>query len=171
MRIFLIGYMGAGKSTVGKIVARKLKMNFIDFDNYIETKEQKTISDIFSTEGEEKFRILEKKYLQDMITKDNVVISLGGGTPCFNNNMATIKQNGISIYIEMTSDALVKRLIGSPKKRPLIRKMNETELKSFIEENMKKRSIFYRQSNHIIKYKMQTPEELATEIICLVKTN
>lgn len=171
MRVFLIGYMGSGKSTIGKILARKLKMHFIDLDHYIETKEQKTIADIFNTEGEKKFRALEKKYLQDIITNNNTVISLGGGTPCFNNNMEIIKRNGISIYIKMTPDALVKRLINTKKKRPLIHKMSEPELKSFIETNLQKRDLFYSQSQHIIKYKMQSPEELANEIIRLIKTN
>src|ERR1051325_4222519 len=106
MKIFLMGYMGSGKSTIGKLLASKLHLNFTDFDDYIETWEKKTVADIFENEGEDKFRQLEHIYLKEIILKDNTVISLGGGTPCFNNNIEIINKNGISVFIEMDAAAL-----------------------------------------------------------------
>ncbi len=164
MKIFLIGYMGSGKSTVGKNLSEKLKLNFIDFDTYIEVKEKKPVSEIFEKQGEEKFRELEKKYLDEVIKNDDVVISLGGGTPCFNNNLETINKNGISVYLKMEVEALVKRLINAKRKRPLIKGMNEEDLKFFIEANLEKRNSFYNQSKHIVSAAKKSPGEIAEEI-------
>jgi|ERR1051326_9169529 shikimate kinase len=165
MKIFLLGYMGSGKSTIGKELAEKLKMDFIDFDTYIETKEKKSVSEIFEKEGEEKFRELEKKHLNEIIKKDNAVISLGGGTPCFNNNIETINKNGISIYLQMSVNALVKRLINAKRKRPLIKEMNEVDLKFFIATNLEKRISFYNQAKYIILSDKKSPEAISEEIM------
>ncbi len=168
MKVFLIGYMGSGKSAVGKKLAEKLKLDFIDFDDYIEKKSGKTISDIFESKGEEKFRSMEQKHLGEIIKKKNAVIALGGGTPCFNNNIELINKNGISLYIEMSADALVKRLIKARKKRPLIQGMNEVDLKIFVEANMEKRLPYYKQAKHTIKVEEQNIEKIAEEIIVLL---
>ena len=157
--------MGSGKSTIGKELAEKLKMDFIDFDTYIETKEKKSVSEIFEKEGEEKFRELEKKHLNEIIKKDNAVISLGGGTPCFNNNIETINKNGISIYLQMSVNALVKRLINAKRKRPLIKEMNEVDLKFFIATNLEKRISFYNQAKYIILSDKKSPEAISEEIM------
>src|SRR5688500_7926474 len=101
MKVFLIGFMGSGKSTVGKKLAQKMTLDFIDLDAYIEKQRQKTISYFFENFGEEKFREIERDALAELLEKDNVVISTGGGTPCFFDNMEKIKKNGISVYIEM----------------------------------------------------------------------
>lgn len=164
MKLFLIGYMGSGKSTVGKFLAQKLSSDFIDFDDYIEKKQGKTISEIFQTEGEKKFRELENESLKKLLVKKNTVISLGGGTPCFHNNMELINQNGTSVYIEMSVDALAKRLIKARKKRPLIEGMNEMDLRFFIAANLEKRLPFYLQAHHRIKSENQTAEQLAEKI-------
>src|SRR5437660_384427 len=101
MKIFLMGYMGSGKSAVGKCLAKKLNFYFIDFDDYVEKEAGKSVSEIFSNGGEKKFRELENKYLKKLLHINNAVVSLGGGTPCFYNNMELIKKNGISVYFEM----------------------------------------------------------------------
>ncbi|MBI4929392.1 MAG: shikimate kinase [Bacteroidetes bacterium] len=168
MKIFLTGYMGSGKSTVGKRLAEKLNLDFIDFDRHIEQEKGKTIAEIFDAEGEEKFRLLEREHLIKLLAKDNAVISLGGGSPCFHNNMEIINKNGTSVYIEMDAEALVKRLADSRNKRPLIRGMNEVDLKFFIETNLKKRQSIYRQAHHTIKVDKQNSDDLAAQIIKLI---
>jgi shikimate kinase len=144
-------------------------MNFIDFDSYIEEKEKKNIPDIFETEGEEKFRALEKKYLHEVIIEDNAVISLGGGTPCFHHNMEMIKRNGTSVYIEMEAASLAKRLVKAKKKRPLIQGMNEHELKIFVEANLRERRPFYEQADYVLEYRGQSPDEMADRVIDIIR--
>lgn len=156
--------MGSGKSTIGKLLSEKLKMKFIDLDKHIEQKSEKTITEIFSSDGEEKFRVMEQEYLNNLLQEDNAVISLGGGTPCFHNNIEFINKNGTSVYIEMNADALVKRLSQEKDKRPLIRNLNEVELKYFIEKNLEKRLPVYRQAHLSVATKNLNAEQVA-EII------
>jgi shikimate kinase len=161
MKIFLIGYMGSGKSTAGKKLAAKLGLSFLDLDEYIEKEYDKTITEIFDTEGEERFRELEHLYLKKVMTLDNLVISLGGGTPCFYNHMELINNNGISIYLKMSVDALANRLANAKKKRPLIQDMSEFDLKNFISANLTKREPFYLQAHYKVKAKNLNVDELA----------
>src|SRR4051812_30583922 len=121
MKIYLIGYMGSGKSTVGKQLADEMKLDFVDFDKYIEQEEKKSITAIFDQDREDKFRELEHKYLKKILPKDDCVISLGGGTPCFYNNIDLIKKSGTVVYLEMDVETLVSRLYEARNKRPLIR--------------------------------------------------
>jgi shikimate kinase len=169
MKIFLIGYMGSGKSTIGQLLSEKLGMDFIDFDKHIEQETGKTIPEIFDTEGEEKFRALEHEYLKNLLNKDHVVISLGGGTPCFHNNIELINKNGTSVYIEMSVDALLKRLSNARNKRPLIRNLNEVDMKYFIETNLEKRLPVYRQAHLSVCAENLSVEQLAEVIIQSVK--
>lgn len=150
MNIFLIGYMGSGKSTTGKILAKKLNMKFIDLDDIIERDEKKTIEDLFVKEGEIKFREIEHNYLKKTIKDKNIVLSLGGGTPCYYNNMELIKKNGISVYLKMSAGGLYNRLINSKKSRPLIKKMKNKDLKEFIESTLTDRKKYYEQADCII---------------------
>lgn len=168
MKLFLIGYMGSGKSTIGKKLAKKLKLSLIDFDGYIEKETGRTIGDIFEKEGEERFRLLEHDYLKAILYKDNTVISLGGGTPCFHNNIDLINENGTSIYIETNVDALVKRLSKAKHKRPLIKGMNEVDLRFFIEANLEKRNPVYRKAHYTVKVETQSIDEVADQIIQLI---
>ena len=149
--------MGCGKSTAGKLLAQKLHYDFIDFDSYIELETGKTIPVIFETEGEEKFRTLEHEYLKKILPLDKTVVSLGGGTPCFNNNMDLINKNGTSIYIELDVDSLTARLLRSRNRRPLIRGLDENALKTFIITNLEKRESVYRKAHHTIRTKNLRP--------------
>ena len=169
MKVFLIGYMGCGKSTVGRKLAEKLKLDYIDFDKHIEKERRKTISEIFDDEGEEKFRILEHEYLKKLFKKENVVIALGGGTPCFHDNIQLINKNGISVYLKMSSDTLLTRLSKEKNKRPLICDLNDVDLKNFIETHLKKRKAFYQKANHIIQSDHHTADNLAEKIIKLIR--
>ena len=164
MKLFLMGYMGSGKSTLGKLLAKKLKWNFIDLDKYIEKQTGKKIASIFEKDGEVRFREIEHECLKKLLNKDNIVLALGGGTPCFHNNINLINQNGISVYLEANIDTLTERLIKDKNKRPLIWDLNKTELKYFIKTNLKKRIFFYKKANLSINVKNQTVKELIYDI-------
>ncbi|NVO03809.1 MAG: shikimate kinase, partial [Bacteroidetes bacterium] len=134
MRIFLIGFMGCGKSSFGKRLANKLGLSFVDLDIEIETSKGRSVSEIFALEGEKVFRCYETETLIQNTEKDNLIISTGGGTPCFNENMDLINSKGISIYLKMSSESLLHRLVNSKKERPLIKSMTYFELKKFISD-------------------------------------
>ena len=161
MKIFLIGYMGSGKSTAGKKLAAKLGMEFYDLDEYIEKEYGKTIEEIFDSEGEEKFRDMEHNALKAFLEKDNIILSAGGGTPCFYDNMDLMNDHGVTIYIKMSVDSLAHRLVNAKKKRPLIRDMSEFDMKNFIATNLEKREPFYLQAQYKVKGKDLDIDELA----------
>jgi len=164
MKIYLIGYMGSGKSTIGKLLSDQLKLDFIDLDKYIEHETGKSITEIFAQNGEAGFRVMEHDYLKKVVTKDNMVVSLGGGTPCFHNNIDLINKNGTSVYLDVDLDVLTKRLSKEKNDRPLIKNLNDTELKSFIERNLEKRETIYKQASIIIKVKTLDKDELVEKI-------
>lgn len=150
--IFLCGFMGCGKSTHGKKLAAILKYSFIDLDAYIQKQENKTVQFIFDNEGEERFRELETKYLKEVISLQKPhVISLGGGTVCFNNNLETVKNNGTLVYIEMPAAALAERLKKSNQKRPLLKNVAPDELISFIENKLNERDQYYKKAHIIMR--------------------
>jgi shikimate kinase len=160
-RLFLTGYMGSGKSTIGEKLASKLNYGFIDLDRFIESEYKQTIPEIFATKGESEFRAMENNALKKIIEKENVIIACGGGTPCYYNNMELMKDNGITVYIKMSVDSLVSRLLVAKEKRPLIENKTESELKSFITRQLEKREDFYHQAQYIVKGKDLNVEELA----------
>lgn len=150
-RIFLVGYMGSGKTTMGKLLAQQLKLNFIDLDAYIEGKYHRTIAQIFQQEGESGFREIEKNCLHEVGEFENVVVATGGGAPCFFDNMTFMNQNGTTIYLKMTVDQLSNRLSSSKAGvRPLIANKNNEELHHFISEGLAKREDFYLAAKSII---------------------
>ena len=161
MRIFLVGYMGSGKSTAGKIIAEKLGMQFADLDEHVEQENGQSISEIFEKEGEEHFRELEHNALKSFFEPDNIIISTGGGTPCFYDNMDLMNRNGITVYIKMSVDSLVERLANAKHKRPLIKDMSEFDLRSFISTNLEKRESFYLKAQYKVKGKNLDALELA----------
>lgn len=164
--------MGCGKSTHGKKLAGILKKPFTDLDLYIQTKENKTVQFIFDNEGEEQFRILETKYLNELIKQDaETIISLGGGTVCFNNNIELVKENGILIYIEMPAAALAERLQKSKQKRPLLKNVAPENLNNFIEAKLEERNKFYRQAHIIMSGISLTHLQLHKAIIEFRKQN
>ncbi len=145
--IYIIGFMGCGKTTVGKLLARKLNYRFVDLDKMIEEYEGKTIPELFELHHENGFRSLEKKYLQLTTQFQKTVVACGGGTPCFFDNIKTINENGISIYLEMNVASLHSRLINSKAKRPLLAGKTEEELQSFIADKLIERQPFYKQAH------------------------
>jgi shikimate kinase len=161
MRVFLIGYMGSGKSTVGKKLAAKLGLKFIDLDECIEQQNGGTIEELFAGKGEEQFRLMERAALHRVLEEDSFLLSTGGGTPCFFDNMERMNGSGLTVYLKMSADTLAQRLLNAKKKRPLIQGMNETELRSFITSNLEKREDFYQQAHFKVKAKSLDVEELA----------
>lgn len=152
MRIYLIGYMGSGKSTVGRGLARALGLSFIDMDNFIEERNHKTIPTIFAEEGEDTFRKLEQKALVELSAFEDVVIATGGGAPCFFNNMEIIKQTGRSVYLQGSPRIIAERLLQSKTERPLIKGKSESELIAFIDQTLRMREQWYLQADVVLKF-------------------
>lgn len=140
--------MGAGKTTIGKLLAEDLKLSFIDLDQYIELKEKKGISAIFADNGEEYFRIKEKEYLAEVSLFDDVIVSTGGGCPCFFDNMDFMNQSGITIFLNVPQEEIFTRLIRKKESRPLLSTKTDEEINQFIGETIAKRIGFYSQAKH-----------------------
>lgn len=167
--IILLGYMGSGKSAVGKALAKKIGAIFVDLDAYIEQKEEETIANIFAKKGEIYFRKLETKYLKEVLgNSNNTILSLGGGTPCFGNNMDVINsvQNTLSIYLQTSIATLVNRLYNERAKRPLIAHTSSKEqLSEFIAKHLFERSTYYNKARLTVKTDNKQIEELVSVIL------
>ena len=162
-RIIIVGFMGSGKTTIGKKIARKLNIPFIDSDYEIEKKYNLSIEKIFHDFGEVKFRNMESHYIRSLINKSNFVLSTGGGTPCYKNNISFLNELGITCYLNRSVKELAHRLHNS-KKRPLIKDLNNDELISFIKKEMKIRDEYYKKSQLILNRKDQTPNNIISLI-------
>lgn len=146
--IFLCGFMGCGKTTHGKKLAKILNYTFVDVDEAIVNQQDQSITEIFAEKGETGFRDLETDTIKDLIANNtNLVIALGGGAPCFNNNLELLKQNGMLIYIHLTPKALFSRLIDAKDERPLLKNKSDEELLTYIEELLNKRESYYQQAH------------------------
>jgi shikimate kinase len=152
MRIFLIGYMGSGKSMVGKGLAKELKLSFIDMDDYIEERNFRTIPQIFAQDGEDGFRKIEQKALHELVQFEDVVIATGGGTPCFFDNMEVIQRSGRSIYLKGSPRIIAERLKQSKVERPLIKGKSNEELVAFIDDTLNKRENWYKQADVVLEF-------------------
>lgn len=146
IRIFLVGYMGAGKTTLGKAFARDLKIPFIDLDWYIEERFHKTVSELFAERGEDGFREIERNMLHEVGEFENVVISTGGGTPCFFDNMEYMNKQGVTIFLEVDPAVLLNRLSSATQSRPILQDKSEKELYTFIVEKVNARMKYYSQA-------------------------
>ena len=149
-RIILIGYMGSGKTTVGKVLSRELNLPFYDLDWYIENRMHKSIHQIFEEKGEEGFRKIERNLLHEVAEVENVIISCGGGTPCFLDNIGYINQQGESVYLKCRADVLSAHLRMGKTIRPLLLNKTNEEVELFISEQLAQRESFYSQAKHII---------------------
>jgi shikimate kinase len=164
--IFLTGFMGSGKTTIGKRLATKLGFNFVDLDHYIQHRENKTIDFIFSQEGEESFRMMEANCLAEVINfTEPTIVALGGGTICFGNNLDLVKNGGLLVYLEIAVDDLTIRLKKSQKKRPLLKQIKDEDLTDFISNKLKLRQPFYRQAQLIVKGTKLSADVLAAQIL------
>jgi shikimate kinase len=164
MRIFLIGFMGSGKSTMGRALAASLNLTFIDLDTYLEERYFRTIPQIFAEEGEENFRKKERKVLEEVSLFDQVIVATGGGAPCFFDNMELMNNSGFCIFLDVDTDSLIYRLTHARVERPLIKGKTTEELRQFIGELMQKRRPFYEKARYILKGKEILPAQI-TEIV------
>jgi shikimate kinase len=155
MKVFLVGYMASGKTTIGKVLAEKMNFQFIDLDQYIESKEDMSVPDIFKLKGEIYFRKIEALFLKELIESDiKAIISLGGGTPCYGNNMELLlnSEDAITIYLKASLNELVKRLNKDKQNRPLIAHLDSDEaLLEFIGKHLFERNQFYNQANYTVE--------------------
>lgn len=169
-RVYLIGYMGCGKTTIGKRLAKTLGWDVIDMDSRIENRYRKSIPDIFASEGEESFRKKERFILEELSALENVVISTGGGAPCFYDNIDVMNSSGLCVYIRMTPEALADRLKHAKANRPLLKDKTEDELIDFIRQQLEKRRAFYEQAQFVVDNDNGTPEEAAARVMELLKS-
>lgn len=149
IRIFLTGYMGAGKTTLGKAFARKLNLPFVDLDWYMEERFHKTVGELFVERGETGFRELEKNMLHEVGAFEDVVISTGGGAPCFFDNMDFMNRNGETVFLNVHPDVLFRRLRVAKQQRPILQGKQDDELKEFIIQALEKRAPFYSQAQYV----------------------
>lgn len=147
-RIFLLGYMGCGKTTLGKPLAEALKLGFVDLDHYIEGRMCQTVGRLFAERGESAFRELERRLLHEVIEFENVVIATGGGTPCFFDNMELMNERGTTIFLDACPQTLFNRLSVARHKRPLLQNKNDEELRAAIVEGLERRMPFYSRAHH-----------------------
>ena len=145
--IYIIGFMGSGKTYTGRKLASVLGWSFIDLDKKIEEYTGKTIPEIFSQEGEAFFRETETSLLRKLTSVENTIISTGGGAPCYSNNMDFMLQNGLTIYLKLTTEELHVRLSQSKGERPLIKNLDKEDLQNFIEEKLADREKCYNRSD------------------------
>ncbi|MEP7165320.1 MAG: shikimate kinase [Ferruginibacter sp.] len=146
MRIFILGFMGTGKTHWGKLWAEANNMEFFDMDALIEKEEQASVVDIFEREGEDYFRVKEASQLRDLSKHDNCIISCGGGAPCFYENMQWMNDNGTTVYLSAPPAYILQNVLSEKEKRPIIKNINEAELLFFIEQKLKERLPFYNQA-------------------------
>ena len=169
-RIILIGYMGAGKTTIGKILAKDLGIPFYDLDWYIETRMRKKVKQIFDERGEEGFRIIEKNMLHEVAEFEDVVVACGGGTPCFFDNMEYLVGQGDVVYLRGTPDVLFRHLKMGKGVRPLLLGKSDDELLEYIKENVEKREEFYMKANHIVDIPCMEDEDKILDTTEKIKT-
>lgn len=150
LKIFLLGFMGAGKSYWGKQLAELWQLPYYDLDEVIVEEEEMAISDIFATKGEDYFRERERVVLRELAEEEKFLISCGGGTPCFQENMDFMNAHGITVWINPSVAAMVDRLQRKKYKRPLIQDLDDEDLVDFVEKKMAERLPFYEQAQHII---------------------
>ena len=169
-RIILIGYMGAGKTTIGRQLAMALGLQFYDLDWYIEMRYHKKVSEIFAEQGEEKFRDLEQRMLHEVAEFEDVVVSCGGGTPCYADNIQYMNQQAETVYLKLEPEVLCQHLMMGRTVRPLIQGKTGDELLEYIRQSLAQREPFYSQAKHIVDVSlMDNFEKIAITIDLLRK--
>ena len=147
-RILLIGFMAAGKTTLGKALARNLGLQFVDLDHFIENRFHCSVSQLFAERGEEGFRQIERAMLHEVAEFEDVIIATGGGTPCFFDNMEYMNAQGTTVFLEASVDVIYTRLTIARTQRPLVAGKTEEELRRYITYMLELRTPYYRQASH-----------------------
>ncbi|MBS1947656.1 MAG: shikimate kinase [Bacteroidetes bacterium] len=152
MKIFLIGFMGSGKTYWGSLLSAKLKLPFFDLDSVIVDTEKKSIAEIFAQHGEEFFRYKEKEILEELVNDhDKFILSCGGGTPCFFNNIVFMKKHGKVVWLNTSVNVLKERLLKERTSRPLIKAIGDKELKAYIIRKLGERRMYYSQADVVVE--------------------
>lgn len=165
MKIFLIGFMGSGKSYWARHLAESLQLPLLDMDEKIEKRTGLSITDIFSQRGEMYFRNMEHEMLKELINKDEILLSCGGGLPCFNDNMTLMNQHGLTIWLDPPVEVMVDRLKRKKYKRPLLKDLSDGQLLEFVNEKLAERTAFYSQAKLIINPIDYSVESLTQKIM------
>ena len=158
-RVILIGYMGAGKTTVGKELARRLGLMFYDLDWYVTSRMRRTVKQIFDEGGEEAFRRIEHNMLHEVAEFENVVISCGGGTPCFYDNIGYMNRQGETVYLKAAPEVLCAHLRMGRSVRPLLQGKTPEQMEAFVEEHLREREPFYTQAKHVLDVSVLDTED------------
>lgn len=171
--LFLVGYMGCGKSTLGRKLARRLGMAFVDTDHLLEQQEGAAVADIFRYEGEERFREAERDVLERVIAAGaDTVVSTGGGLPVWRDNMARMNQAGVTVYLQRSPDGIASRLTPfGRRKRPRLRGLSDAELVAFMTRDMADREPFYMQARYTVDCTAMSDEQAVDEIIYRLEIN
>jgi len=166
-KIILVGYMAVGKTTIAQLLSEKIQMKWLDLDKVIENNVKFSIKNIFEQKGEIYFRKIEHDIFKELIENDEkLIISTGGGTPCYANNHLLLNgENIISIYLKASIDVIYERLKTQKEERPLVANQSDSELKEFIAKNLFDRSFFYNQATHVIDISTKNPEEVVESIL------
>ena len=166
MKLILVGYMGSGKTYISRALSKSQGVSALDLDQYIEDKEGLTISEIFDTKGAFVFRQLERKYLLDLIKNEaDLILSVGGGTPCFGDNIGVMNKFACTVYLKTPLDILYDRLKKEKEKRPLIANIKDSNLKEFIAKHLFERQQFYEKSSHIIDTTAKSTSAIVNEVV------
>ena len=160
--VFLVGLPGVGKTHIGKLIAQELNYKFIDLDREIEQREKNSISKIFQLKGESYFRQVEKKIFTELFSKTKTVLALGGGTPCFSDNLKLLKANGYLIWLDDSLEIITKRIESEPNKRPLFSKV--PSVKKQLNLLLSKRKAYYIQSDY---YFENSSQQISQIIVCI----
>ena len=158
-RIILIGYMGAGKTTIGRALAKQLGLPFYDLDWYIENRRRKKVAQIFQEVGEEGFRQIEHNMLHEVAEFEDVVISCGGGTPCFFDNIDYMNSQGQVVYLKCQPEVLYGHLLMSKNERPLLKGKSPEELIAYITEQLKVREPYYSKAHYTLDISLMDSNE------------
>ncbi len=170
MKVVLLGYMGSGKTTLGRLLSKELGLQFIDLDAYIETELDATISEIFADRGEIYFRKIEHAMLRKVLEEhDDFILSTGGGTPCYSGNMELIlEKSDDSLYLKLTIPSLVERIKNEKEQRPLVKHLSDEDLPEFIGKHLFERSPFYTQAKHVVTCDGKDLDTLTAEVKALL---
>ena len=165
-KIILLGYMGSGKSTIANLLSEKTQISVCDLDKIIEERAGMSVKNIFDQKGEIYFRKLENQIFKELISSDGqMILSLGGGTPCYANNHEMLNgSNIISFYLKASIETLYSRLLSIKDNRPLIAEQEKEEMKEYIAKHLFDRSYYYNQATHVVVVDNKSPEEVVSAI-------
>ena len=163
--------MGSGKTTIGKNLSKTMGLQFIDLDLFIESRHRKTVGELFAEKGETTFREIERRTLEEIAGFENIIISTGGGAPCFFDNMELMNRLGTTVYLKVSETELADRLVHMKQNRPLIKDKNQEELRIFISESLQKREDFYNQAKLVFDTEqLLNKKDVDNTVADLVKT-